>query len=152
MSNYFCYSSSCSSRLWCASGGFKLREISIASSLCVTARQETETAEITHALLGHTHWRRFPLAHRTLHTNTQLFYLCGHLLVCFCVCAGNAQSYVPPSTTTTTKPTPPSWVSQVLEMWNPLIGRAFISVLSIWWGKGLHGLFAASLWADIKGC
>lgn len=34
----------------------------------------------------------------------------------------------------------------------PLIGRGFISVLSIWWEQGLHGLFGASLRADTKGC
>lgn len=47
-------------------------------------------------------------------------------------------------------PTPPlhSWE---LEMRNPY-SAAHSSVLSPWWGEGLHDLFGTSLWADIKGC
>lgn len=117
---------------------------------------QPETAEITHSAGTHT-FTLSPLAYTFEHPNTNththrgvFFFLPQrkrpYAFLCICCQCSVLQTH-------THAPLHSSQLRQSSVGYvEPLISRAFISVLSIWWGEGLHGLFGASLWADIKGC
>lgn len=107
-----------------------------------------------HTPLGHTHTHCLILQHTFWHTHTHTVILPQRKSpYAFFVFAASTHTWAFTCLETHTHPhrASPSWSSQVGDV-EPLIGRAFISVLSIWWREGLHGLFGASLWAYIKGC
>ena len=121
-----------------------------------------------HTPLGHTHTHRLVL-HTWIHTRserervvlpqrgkkkkTSCFFPL-HLLPFLKLKCSHV--YKPTLALANPPPPPPSCYSQARQSSvgdvELLIGRAFISVSSIWGRGGLSGLFGASLWADIKGC